>query len=381
MLLVLMCFFLIFMYSINYVYISNILYYFVILNNVRKRQPVKLVKNSFAIMMYFIFILWVTLSTAVFSFQTASFSFQNFIQYFFTLQYFILIIDIGFNCRKFELWIYRFSIVMSIAIIALFFYTGTYNNVIQMYSNNRMWGESYLSGWPNDVVIPLLVGLWISIWKKSDDRVGKILILVALALTTSRLGLLGGTLIVFFYCLRYIWKKKMLIVFSILLIICGCLFVPQIVNNMLIQAPTLRQYWLKTADRVDIVQSVIKYVELRPLLGFGGNSLAQITNIYGNFSLIGANWAQAHNWILEMSLRYGLIGMLLFSIFLISLLNGIRDKDKKLMFFLFIIFGLFQVYMRSFVFLFFMVYFIKDSEENSDSNRYLKQSYNTENVI
>ena len=113
-------------------------------------------------------------------------------------------------------------------------------------------------------------------------------------------------------------------------------------------------------DRIEIFNTTMRYLKLRPILGFGGNTLDQLIPIFGNFSSV-KNWGHTHNWLLEVLLRYGIVGAILFSGFLLALVIRIRDADKKFMFLLMCASALFQIYMRDFVFLFFLAYLANET--------------------
>lgn len=335
------------MISIGSLYIANILYFFILIKDIIITKKIKISRNIYAKTFYFLFIIWVTIST-IFSFNEYKINFRTLIQYLFTLQCIILILPINLNSMKFEYWIYKFSVILSAFILLLFVYFfWTSPNTL----NNDLWAIKYIPGWPNSPPIPLLVGLWLS-FEDRKNIFGKLIIYSALLITGSRIAFLGGIIIALYFILKRSlcsmkYKVILILVFSI-----GLLGLNYLILN--------HYYFIKTltfsTDRVDIFFKTISLVEKRPFLGYGGRTLDQLNSIKTNF-LSMKEWPHTHNWFLEILLRYGIIGSVLFSGYLFSIFFNIKDKDRKFMFLLLLILAFFQIYIRDFVFLFFLYYF------------------------
>jgi len=209
------------------------------------------------------------------------------------------------------------------------------------------------------------------------------MIIVALIPTTSRAALLGIALIL----LYNIFKKRKKIFEWAFVIIPITVMVFIFWNDILkwIFELILRlEYRMSVSyDRIDIFDVTMQYFKLRPVTGFGGNSLDQVVNMYGNVSIYGINWLHTHNSALDTLLRYGAIGLILFSGFVLSVLFNIKDRDKQFMFFLLLIFSLFQTYMRNFTILFLMVYLTIDTKDDIEDNMIIskiKMDYKSESI-
>lgn len=338
------CFTLVFMFDIGNIFIANIIYYVLLIMQILKKGTISFKKNNPLYLFYFAFIIWATISTVLFSIEYQNITVRTVIQYLFTLQYFVFLINLKFKVDKFEVWIYRFSILLSLTIIALYIYFLKMSPVIL---TDDMWANKYIPGWPNSVPIPLLMGLWLSFRKRSSLAI-KVLVFIALFLTTSRIGFLGGLIIFGYSYLKRMQTNKLWLLVAVPLI-------GAILSYLFVLDPLLIGRLTVSWDRVEIFRTTMAYLKLRPIWGFGGNTLDQLAEIYGNFSSV-KNWGHTHNWLLEMLLRYGIVGTVLFTGFVVSIYAQIRNKDKKFMFILLFGAAFFQTYMRDFTFLFYLLY-------------------------
>lgn len=339
------CFFLVFIYDIFHIYIANIIFFCFLILYLLKHQKVLIIKNRVAQLFCILFISWATISTAFYIIEMQEITARTIIQYLFTLQYIILLVSINIKKDQFELWIYRFAVLNALFIITLYFY---YNGFLPF--GDELWGYKCIPGWPNSTPIPLLMGLWLS-YKNKNSITGKILIYLTLFLTTSRAAILGGLIITCYFLLSRIKYNKRCIGFLFLLIIFALIGVRywMAIDPLFIKSMT------RTWDRIDIFNTTLSYLELRPILGYGGNTIDQLTNIDINY-IPAMNWPHTHNLILEMLLRYGIIGALLFLGYIGAILARIKNKDRRFMFLLLLFLSLFQIYIRDFVFLFFLLY-------------------------
>lgn len=351
--LIALSFTLVFMYAISSVYAANIIYYILLLKEILKKGTIVIKKNKLANWFYLAFIIWATISTFIFIIEYSNISTRNIIQYLFTLQYFVLIINIKFKVDKFELWIYRFSIMLSLTIIVLYAY---FVNIAPSVRDDDLWAVKFIPGWPNSVPIPLLMGLWLSFRKRSHIFI-KLLIFMALFLTTSRIGLLGGLIVFGYFLLKKAQKNKLWIGVLVLLGV--------VLSYILVIDPLLIKRLSSSWDRIDIFWTTMEYVKHRPVWGFGGNTIDQLIGFYGDSGAL-KNWGHTHNWLLEMLIRYGIGGAILFTGFIVAIFTRIRNKDKKFMFLLLILSALFQTYIRDFVFLFYLIYLSTETTEEKE---------------
>jgi len=359
----LLTFFLVFEYGLGSIPVSNILYYFILFQNANKKGvglKIKIRKGIKTNIFFLLFIIWATTSTIIYNLSYVNFSTRSAIQFLFTLQYFIFIIEFNINIEKFEKWLYRFSLILALGMIFLFILLHQYSNIAFLYSSGRGWANGYIPGWPSSVPIPLLFGLWLNI-KKKKSKIFGLIIVMALLLTTSRGAMLGIVAIISYFQFKKMKTNKLKWFFVITPIVVVILIFGYDTLMLIYQlVPSMEHRMGLSYDRVDILYTTFRYVSLRPLLGFGGNTIDQIIVTYGNFSKLGVNWEQTHNWILEMTLRYGVVGSVLFIGFMISILLRIQEKDKRFMFLLLLILGLFQDFMRNFSIVFLMMYLTID---------------------
>lgn len=362
---VLFYFFLVFVYSIQSIYYANILYYVVFIRGIiADKGRIRLINNTIAKLFLFSFILWVTISTAIYAIQTNHIDFRGVIQYVFTLQYLVLIISTNQNYNSFKRWLYRFSILLSTAIIAVAIYimiaTKVFN--LNILYNNTM-AYKHFPGWPNTVPVPLLIALLISFANKKPFY-SKIILISGLVLTTSRGAYLGTIIIVCYYAIYKIKLNKKMSVYLILGLITSFLLgLVWLFKNQEVATRLLRSY-----DRVDIFKTTVEYIKLNPVLGYGGNTIDQLQNIAIDHIPI-RNWGHTHNWVLEICLRYGIVGIVLFVGVLVSLWWNINNKERKFIFAVLVFLALFQTFMRDFVFIFYLSYLASNVDENLVINR------------
>jgi len=253
---------------------------------------------------------------------------------------------------------------LSIVIIALYLFTGEFQYFSSLFTTRRLWAQNFVPGWPNTTSIPLIIGLWLGM-KKNCSRIFRILMITALVLTSSRVAMLG-ILAIYMHRFFLVSGGKLLKWFMFTPIIFGFSFLyDHFLSFLNLTIPSLAYRLSVIYDRQDILRVTMKYVSERPLLGYGGNSLDQLNLFFGNISLYGIDWGHTHNWVLEMLLRYGTIGLVLFSAFMIISLLEIIDTQRKFMFGLLLLLGLFQTYLRNFNVLFLMFFLTMKSNESS----------------
>jgi len=360
-----LAFFLVFMFqTIGGIMIGNILYYIVLMRTIFLRRSVRIkrspIRNGFLVC----FVSWSLLSTVLFALERSAFDGRNAIQFIFTMQYLVFVVDIEIDSKLLEEWLFRFSVMLSIVIIALYLFTGEFQYFSSLFTTRRLWAQNFVPGWPNTTAIPLIIGLWLGM-KKNCSRIFRILMITALVLTSSRVAMLG-ILAIYMHRFFLVSGGKLLKWFMFTPIIFGFSFLyDHFLSFLNLTIPSLAYRLSVIYDRQDILRVTMKYVSERPLLGYGGNSLDQLNLFFGNISLYGIDWGHTHNWVLEMLLRYGTIGLVLFSAFMIISLLEIIDTQRKFMFGLLLLLGLFQTYLRNFNVLFLMFFLTMKSNESS----------------
>lgn len=352
-------FFLVFIYSISNVYYANIFFYFIFFSDIVKRKGrIKLIANSHAKFYLFSFIIWVTISTFLYALYKNSFDVRSVIQYLFTLQYLILIVSINMDFKSLESWVFRFSVVQAaiIVFVAIVFMIEAQDYSLGILYNNE-FAYKYFPGWPNTIPIPLIISLLFS-FRNKKPVISKILLILGLILTTSRGAYLGVIFVLVYFVFERIKSSKK----SLIIVILGLIITVFIGGFVLSENPVFVSQMLRSYDRVDIFRTTIEYIKLNPILGYGGNTIEQLQDVKINFIPV-KNWGHTHNWVLEILLRYGIVGFSLFLGFIVSLWLKIKNKDQRFMFAVFIFLAFFQTFMRDFVFIFYLAYLSNNSEK------------------
>lgn len=354
---IILAFFVVFMYQIlGSVMICNLLYYFSLLKEILLKGSVSIYKNIRVKIWLSLFLLWATVSTVVYSIDTNELTIRNIIQYIFTLQYFVWIVRLNIDWKKFDEYIFKFSLIMSVLIIVMYFATGQFIHIGNMFTTGRMWGTKFFPGWPNTTPVPLLFALFIGL-KNSKSKVANSILIIGLVMTTSRGALLGIVSILAYFIFKKVKNKHVkIIVFTVPILLFGIIFSREFLPVIYHYVPSLEYRMSLSYDRQDIMKVTFGYFKLRPLLGFGGNTIDQIIVNYGNLSDYGINWGHSHNWVFETLLRYGAVGLFLFVGLLRAIFKSIKIMDNKFMFILVLVLGLFQTYLRNFGVILLIVY-------------------------
>lgn len=314
---------------------------------IKAKGKIKFIHNSRAILFMFLFLTWVTITTFSYAIYSNKMDMRTVTQFIFTFQYIILVLSLNVNYDHLKNWIYRFSVLMSFLIIGVALY-----EMIRMnrYSLSILFRNDLayqlFPGWPNSIPIPLLFSLLISL-KNKKPLVFSISIMLGLILTTSRGAYLGVLLILVYYFYSNVKNKRKFILISIGFVLISTTFV----SSWLASHPYEASKLFRSSDRVDIFITSMEYINLNPVVGYGGNTIEQLGHIKINYKtkLI---IPHTHNWVLETILRYGIVGFVLFSAMLIAIYRSIKDKDCRFLFFLYVFLALFQTFMRDFVFIF-----------------------------
>ncbi len=347
-------FFLVFIFAIDFIQIANIIFLIIYTKQVLKNKgKIQFSGKLSTRFLFFLYITWITLTTVIYSLITNTIDTRNLTQYFFNFQYIILIIGFNYNIKFFEKWVLNFSVLITFLFISLIYY---YNIPFAALRDSEML-ISVIPGYPNTLAIPLLFALWLA-FKQNKTIWLKFFLIIGLIFTGSRGGLLGIIFIVLYFLIKNNSKSKyFLLFFSILLI---SLF--SILANFLLQNDLILTQLTRSYDREDIFRTTMAYFTKNPIFGYGGNTIGQLQDIKINYSP-SIIWDHTHNWVFEILIRYGLVGLVLFLAFIISIIKNISDFDKKYIFIIFLILALFQNFIRDFVFIFFLSYLANSSND------------------
>lgn len=352
---------LVFAYNIFNIQIASIIYLFYFVKNYLFDDSVLTIKYSISLLLFCLFAIWVTISTLVFNLETNYFDFRYLYKYVFIYFFLVLILPIKLNKAKFELLIYRFAILLSAVIVVLFIYFYLFRREFLLDGMlTRLWAVGYIPGWPNSAPVPLLFGLWIS-FRNKFSLLGKFLIYVAIFMTLARTGLVGAFMITAFYIYAYKLKYIKNLKYPVICLIIFCFAL------ILIYFESELADKFYYTDRLDVFHFTISYIQNRPFLGYGGNTLDQLNHIDTGYTPL-FPWSHTHNWILEMFLRYGVVGGSLFFIYIMSVFIKIQSMEKKIMFAVLLFLALFQTFMQEFVYLFFLSYLANEGNNISSKN-------------
>jgi putative inorganic carbon (HCO3(-)) transporter len=215
-----------------------------------------------------------------------------------------------------------------------FYHGGYYHLTYNMGNLNRAEGINSIVGGPNELggfllaLLPLLIALL-----RTTRSLGARLLLVAcgttslmaIALTGSRIAIIGLIAIAIFYTFRSEHKFLTLV---------GCLLIGSwlwmwMPPQYRVRYLTVQEYaeGAKLDDSNELrlqVWAAGRQIFLQyPILGVGAG---QFRTAYGVIYLAGRHlaWMQPHNLLLQVGCELGLVGIVVFGYFLMQLLKGIR---------------------------------------------------------
>lgn len=335
-------------------------------------------KNSLSIrksneLLFFLFFLCVCIvSTLAYAIQFRTISPRTIIQVIFNFQYAFWLMRVQLDYTKIEKWIIISSTMWSLYIIFLFFKLGMYTvspNVF--FSIFREWAVDYIPNWPNDTGLPLLFAIFLICNKKEKKKYHYIVLCIisfALLSTTSRVSIFGLGLIICYFVYFNREKDNALIKSNWLKILIGAalfailvFIVISIMTNPELGAILKR--FTSNGDRNNILEVCLDLISKKPFLGYGSHTLDEVLPIYGKNYILA--WPHTHNTVLELLIRYGILGMLPFMGMLICQFKKIKATNMKLAWLFFWFISLFQIYFRTFTFIFIIFYFLQ-ADQNEE---------------
>lgn len=264
--------------------------------------------------------------------------------------FFILAFKFELDFLKFASWFSRVTVLFAIGIILAFFLTGTYSGWTLF--SDRLWGADLFPGWPNGLSVPLGFALWGVLqkdWIKKKKYLASTIISIALFLTTSR----GSMLIAIALWLWHFYTFGLLkqipailrVVFIVLVIGLSISLLSGYMDDNFMLSLT------RTHDRESITNDSLSLIELSPIFGYGGRTLEQIDPIV-SIPLGIYSDTHTHNMVLEIAIRHGVVGLILFVALLVSLLSKVKGSDQWVILICFLLLGLTQDFVRNFDYLF-----------------------------
>ncbi|MBB1335494.1 MULTISPECIES: O-antigen ligase family protein [unclassified Pseudoalteromonas] len=296
--------------------------------------------DFFAVILLFINSISLILSSLIFNFEFGAGSFTALLGgciffVFFILTHFIR--DNGAFIKGFIDGIFA----LCLATILLFFLLGAYKYGVKIFyiPDYRLWAEGVLPDWPNYIVFFFCCAVLLLLLRDKKVSVYLVLILLAAAMTTSRLFLVCLLLSITMLGFLKLSKKSFLMLITLLIVTYFLAdftigFDEQIVERM-----------SKSNDREGLFSVLIELWSSRPFLGYGVISLHEIADL---------DYASFHNSYLEMLVKGGGVGFVLFIAFIlrggiILYSSAIPKTDKTMLFiilFFFLFSSLFQNYLK-----------------------------------
>lgn len=206
-----------------------------------------------------------------------------------------------------------------------------------------IWGDANFTAVQLAVALPFIIGWWpvASAWWKRVLLIGAAgTILAAFTLTLSTGGLLGLSTILLIKAVLDPKRNKLRMVFRVTLMVA----IAVMMFNMLLPDLYGQRVLMKldgitaavstqdsellgqsTSGRADTWQAALSSIVVSPLLGHGaGNASFEIARhsvMFGDMSTVGA-----HNMFLSEGADLGLIGLVLFSVLLVSAILAVRPS-------------------------------------------------------
>jgi len=244
----------------------------------------------------------------------------------------------GFGFRDRESFVRGYCYMMA-AIAALIVFTYLHLGLLSetwqtfIYPDKRLWGEPYFPDWPNFLAFGLGLAAIIAVSLLGLNSIG-ILCLTAAILTTSRMALVALAV------LSVIWMRTIVRehgLFALFLLIGGALTTVSLI--LWDFAVALAEYYdaivstgygdrlLKLGDRSAIWARSLEILNQHPLLGIGAVPLDES---------IGLPSSSIHNSYLEVTLRFGVLGLVTWFFLFLPSLRALQDNKGLIPVFLFV---------------------------------------------
>lgn len=330
-------------------------------------------KDKKILQVFMAFIYWGIFSVLLYNALFYQYTFRQFASILYMVQFAFLFIGTDFDKENYCKWHLLFSIVLCTYIYGIFISNGYHKSYIYLTGQVRNWGEGYLSGFPSAQAVPLVFAVFLCFRMKKNIAI-KFYVTVAAILIPSRVCQVATALVWCYFMIKSKKKWKAVCfgtVAAVGLLLCNygmvLTFLTEFVPKFM-----YRYQWERNGDRFDIFRQCLIYFLKSPFIGYGGNTLDTVPGIVGNVSKYHIVFPHAHNWFLEMVIRYGVVGCGLFTVFHLMVFRRIFTKDNRWMYAICILMALTQTYMQDFNFLILLMVL---SETNG------RQATQKENVI
>ncbi|MFD3293600.1 O-antigen ligase family protein [Aquirufa sp. KTFRIE-69F] len=334
--------FIVFCYQLGQIYISNIIFLIGFLNQISISRRFKFISSRKTSFLLFIFLGYITLNTVIYAVFFKQLELRSIPQFLYNFQYLYLILFIDLDFFLIKKMLVRLTTILSLIIIFVFLFS---SENFEFFKWNEIM-NSYFPGWPNTIPLILILSLYL-VREMNYSLIFLLIIIFAALLTGSRGAILGMSGVLLLPVIRKIRRYINFILISSLITLVFYF-------NVLINYENDFKF-LRAFDRIDIFYTSIAYIKQSLLFGYGGNTIEQLSYIKIDYEPL-MDWGHTHNFVLEFTLRYGLLGILLFGSFLFLKIKEIKNFDLRYMFFLFIVLSFFQTFMRDFTFLFILIF-------------------------
>ncbi|MDE3740185.1 O-antigen ligase family protein [Pseudomonas resinovorans] len=191
--------------------------------------------------------------------------------------------------------------VMSVAVIIAALIIRPFESGLLMFSvpELRMWGEGYFPDWPNFLAFMLATGFLLNALAFNNKVMALVNIFAAL-LTTSRTPLIA--IAIFFVVSALMGGKSLL--FRVFVFIVVVLFAFVFVAALQLMPPEFLGRLLIFSDREEVYGHALHMLEMAPFIGHGSVLFDESVGLVGHVSF--------HNSYLDIAVRHGLLGLLVF---------------------------------------------------------------------
>ncbi len=341
-------FFYVFSFAVKGVQILNIVYAIKILALfLLKERKIILDWRLFFI---FVYIALCFTSFFLYAFNNESDILRNAIKVIFIFNMAIFMAPFLIIKESFEEHVFIFSVCLACLILFAYAFF-LISDVDWLTQSAKAWGGGTFPSWPNSIAIPLLLAFWIGL-KKSKNPVFLLAISAGIVLTFSRAALLA---MIALLLTVFIFRYKA----SVIRVILNPVFMLALLGSLygyFHYAGLMGKSYTYVGDRVDIFFYTMSYIQQKPYFGFGGSTLEQLySSAYLNYEPL-LLWPHTHNFILENTLRYGLLSTIFLLMFLAQIFFHIKDIQDKIVFIIFLSLSLFQTHFQEFVYLLTLAY-------------------------
>lgn len=230
------------------------------------------------------------------------------------------------------------TFLVSLYTLVLFFILKPYTGGAYMfiYDHYRNWAVDFIPDWPNLYCFNICVAGLLSLYVFKQRKLAFYFLFVAL-ITTSRISLVYLSFVIALFVFELI-KEKKYFQLSLLFIVIAFLGLKVMQFGNFEGSNQLADRLNKTADRELVFSLLLQEFNENPVIGIGNVTVE-------DFLGFDASVSSFHNTFLEVGVRYGAIGLIIFLV-LISPPHFRGDKSALLIILFFLICSLFQNILR-----------------------------------